>query len=257
MSQRLKLSIIGTGNVAYQLGTLFQRKGFTIAEIYSRSSQSANDLALKLQSKVEDSLALLSGDIILVCIKDDALQETLPSIPDAKKVVYTSGSMHLNYCGRAQNTGVLYPLQTLQRNQTVSADDFPILVEAQNSDLLHDIRELASTISGSVVNVTSDDRIIYHLSAVWLNNFTNHMVYMSKKILDERGLDFSLLRSLLLETTEKMKNSNPKDAQTGPARRHDERILALHQSLLSGTQRELYEKLSLSILETYKSDDRL
>ena len=83
------------------------------------------------------------------------------------------------------------------------------------------------------------------------------MVYLSKFILEERQLNFDLLRPLLLETAEKLRNVDPKVAQTGPARRGDERILNLHFDLLNEKQREIYRLISQSIQDTYRNDDQL
>ena len=247
----MTLSIVGTGNVAYQLGQLLRTKGYTINDVYGRSLKEALALASFLQSTNVDSLDLLTGDLIIVCVSDDAIPGVLKLFNKDKKVIYTSGPVHLNACGRTKHTGVLYPLQTLQKNQNLYTGEIPFLIEAQNTDLLLEIQDLARTISSHVHLVSSDERLRYHLSAIWLNNFTNHMVYLSKKILDERGLDFALLQPLIHETAEKMKYSDPREAQTGPARRNDKGILKLHESLLTGIQLELYQLISESISRTY------
>jgi predicted short-subunit dehydrogenase-like oxidoreductase (DUF2520 family) len=255
--QHMKLSIIGTGNVAFQLGSLLKNAGLDFCEVYGRSTDNALDLAKRLKCNVVDSLSKLTGDLTLVCVSDDALTEILPLIPAEKKVIYTSGSMHLKDCGRSKNTGVLYPLQTLRKDHMVLTQDLPLLIEAQNEDLLQEIEQLAHCISDNIQNVSSDDRLHYHLSAVWMNNFTTHLVYLSEQLLQTRKLNFDLLKPLLFETAEKLKQGNIKSSQTGPARRGDKRILELHESLLSGKQRILYELLSDSISETYRKDDQL
>jgi predicted short-subunit dehydrogenase-like oxidoreductase (DUF2520 family) len=253
----MTISIVGTGNVAYQLGHLFSKKGFSIIDIYGRSPEKARRMASQFKSKFVNSPDRLTGDLIVVCISDSAIPEILKSFNQDKKVVYTSGPVHLNSCGRTQNTGVLYPLQTLQKKRNLHTDIIPFLIEAQNIELLIEIQRLAESISNHVYRISSDERLTYHLSAIWLNNFTNHMVYLSKKILVESGLDFNLLQPLLLETTEKIRQSDPKDAQTGPALRHDSRTLELHESLLTGIPLELYKLISMSISKTYPIDDQL
>jgi len=255
--QRIKLSIVGTGNVAYQLGELLEKAGIEFSEVYGRSTESALDLAKRLKCNVVDSLSKLTSDLVLVCISDDALLEVLPLIAEDKKVIYTSGSMHLNTCGRTTNTGVLYPLQTLKKEQAISTANLPLLIEAQDNDLLKEIEKLANCLSNNVHVVSSDDRLYYHLSAVWMNNFTTHLVHLSQDILQKRNLDAALLKPLLMETAEKLKQENIRFSQTGPARRGDKHILEFHRSLLSGKQREIYTLISESIQETYRNDDQL
>jgi predicted short-subunit dehydrogenase-like oxidoreductase (DUF2520 family) len=255
--QRMKLSIVGTGNVAFQLGSLLKNAGIDFCEVYGRSTENTLELAKRLQCNVVDSLSKITSDIVLVCISDDALSEVLPIIAKDKKVIYTSGSIHLNTCGRTSNTGVLYPLQTLKKERALSTTNLPLLIEAQGEDLLKEINLLANCLSNNVHVVSSDDRLYYHLSAVWMNNFTTHLVYLSEQLLQTRKLNFDLLKPLLVETAEKLKQGNIKSSQTGPASRGDKRILELHESLLSGKQRLLYELLSDSISETYRKDDQL
>jgi len=253
----MKLSIIGTGNVAHQLGSLLSKAGVKFSDVYGRSTDKALDLAIKLKCNVVDSVSKLSGDLIIVCVTDDAITEVLSEIPSHKYAVYTSGSMHLNQCGRNASTGVLYPLQTLKKDQAISTAELPLLIESQDTGLLHEIEKLARLISKNVHYANSEERLYYHLSAVWMNNFTTHMVYLSKSILEEKHLHFELLRPLLLETAEKLKYFDPRSSQTGPARRGDERILQLHFDLLNEKQREIYQLISQSIQDTYRNDDQL
>lgn len=253
----MKLSIIGAGNVAHQLGSLLSQVGIIIIDVYSRSEERSSELASKFKCKVADSLDKLEGDHILVCISDDAITEVLPLLPLEKSVIYTSGSTHLNSCGRSENTGVLYPLQTLKKEQDPNSPNLPLLIEAQNIELLQRISDLAKRISSNVHEVSSDDRLFYHLSAVWMNNFTTHMVHLSEELLNQRNLDFHLLQPLLLETLQKLATNKPSNIQTGPARRGDNRILQLHASLLTEKQRALYLLLSESIKDTYRTHDKL
>jgi predicted short-subunit dehydrogenase-like oxidoreductase (DUF2520 family) len=255
--QRMKLSIIGTGNVAHQLGSLLANAGIRFSDVYGRSTEKALDLAFKLKCNVVDSVSKLTGDLIIVCVTDNAIPEILALLPSDKKAVYTSGSLHLKNCGRTYRTGVLYPLQTLKKEQTIGTSDLPILIEAQDQELLKEIEDVARIISNNVHLVNSDDRLYYHLSAVWMNNFTTHLVYLSQKILKNKQLNSDLLRPLLLETVEKLKRYDPRTIQTGPARRGDERILALHRDILNERQRDIYELISESIQDTYLNDDQL
>ncbi|MDR1414748.1 MAG: DUF2520 domain-containing protein, partial [Odoribacteraceae bacterium] len=58
-------------------------------------------------------------------------------------------------------------------------------------------------------------------------------------LLDQRDLSFSVLRPLIFETAHKVMSISPKDAQTGPARRGDEDILAIHRQQLKSIDQEM------------------
>ena len=88
-----------------------------------------------------------------------------------------------------------------------------------------------------------------HLAAVFANNFVNHLYGIAGQILDQEGLDFSLLRPLIFETAHKVMLMTPENAQTGPARRGDESILCMHKAMLKDNRKllNLYTQLSDSI----------
>jgi hypothetical protein len=68
----------------------------------------------------------------------------------------------------------------------------------------------------------------------------------------QNGLNWELLKPLLEETIAKLGDFSAFDAQTGPAKRHDQSTLNIHQALLEGEELTLYEVLSRSIQNTYK-----
>ncbi len=78
------------------------------------------------------------------------------------------------------------------------------------------------------------------------------MYGIAGKMLEEEGLDFSLLRPLIFETAHKVMLLSPEEAQTGPARRNDESILGKHKGLLKNDKKllTLYSLLSDSIKES-------
>lgn len=89
----------------------------------------------------------------------------------------------------------------------------------------------------------------FALGAVFANNFCQHLYGIAGQILEQEGLDFSLLRPLIFETAHKVMLMTPENAQTGPARRGDESILGMHKAMLKDNRKllNLYTQLSDSI----------
>jgi predicted short-subunit dehydrogenase-like oxidoreductase (DUF2520 family) len=245
------ISIIGTGNVAFQLGIAFRKSGVEICNIWGRDAVKANELSKAFGCASAASIQSLSGDIVIICVSDDAIKEVISQINTSKFVAYTSGSFELSDCGRTENTGVFYPLQTFTKEQEVKFDDIPLLIESQSSDLEELLLKLAKRISSTVLSVNSQQRKLYHLSAVWINNFTNHMVFQAKSLAEENNIDWKVLQPLLEKTALKLTNTDPYNSQTGPARRGDNSIISSHEALLSGIRKEMYTLISKSIDQTY------
>ncbi|MEY4604159.1 MAG: hypothetical protein RIT43_1451 [Bacteroidota bacterium] len=246
-----EISIIGTGNVAFKLGEAFQSAGIKVKEIYSRNSAAAHELAKITQSLVVNDPLELSAKLLLICVSDEEIHSVINKLPLHKKVVYTSGSVSLKEFVHRKKIGVFYPLQTLRKDQPIRSGTIPVLVESENEEFVNELLCLGKKISSHVVISSSEERLKYHLAAVWLNNFTNHMASISRTIIDENELEYEILLPLLEETVQKLLHEHPFDSQTGPARRRDDRILTLHASLLQGTRKEMYEVISKSISETY------
>jgi len=70
---------------------------------------------------------------------------------------------------------------------------------------------------------------------------------MADRLLKENNLEFKTMLPLITETVEKIKIISPKAAQTGPASRHDMKIVNDHLSLLSGNDHKIYELISKAI----------
>ncbi len=123
-----------------------------------------------------------------------------------------------------------------------------LFVEGDISETENMLLSLARTISENVKLLDSDSRRYLHLSAVFANNFSNHMFTLSNEILKKQGISFDVLRPLITETAAKVLEMEPKKAQTGPAIRLDEKVINKHLELIEdGKIKEIYTILSKSI----------
>jgi predicted short-subunit dehydrogenase-like oxidoreductase (DUF2520 family) len=108
---------------------------------------------------------------------------------------------------------------------------------------------LGKSLGCKMVVMDSEQRRYLHLAAVFTNNFTNHMLFQAKAILDAEGIDFNLLKPLAKETIEKAFFMMPELAQTGPARRGDYKTMKEHLAQIEANPElaAMYQTLSKSI----------
>jgi hypothetical protein len=94
------------------------------------------------------------------------------------------------------------------------------------------------------------------VAGVFASNFVNHMLYLAKNRLDKKQIDFNLIEPLLRESVRKAMEIGPRQAQTGPARRKDEKTLNEHFDLLpaGSMESQLYKLISESIAKTYHQE---
>lgn len=247
------ISIIGSGNVATHLAQAFCDQDINVSHILSRNEITGKLLAQKVQADfTADITSLPKNQLTIVCVPDDQIQQVINDIPPGIPVAYSSGSVELQNITTQNELGVFYPLQTFSKDNDVNMFNVPILIEASDETFSSYLFDLAWKISRKVEYANSEKRRELHLAAVWINNFVNHCIYQSKAICDEFELDASLLHPLLEETVRKALNNDPKDIQTGPARRGDISTIEKHLSMQTGLRKDLYELMTLSIQNTYK-----
>lgn len=257
----LSVSFIGAGNLAWHLAPALDNMGYVVKEVYSRNPTSAKELTKRLyQAEVKTTLDFSSSTsrVFIIAVADDAIQEVAQDLvlPDDAILLHTSGSQPLSILGYAatENIGVFYPLQTFSKTKKIDFKSVPIFVECETSDTEKVCLQMAKKISTDVHQIGSRERKALHVAAVFASNFTNHMLTVSKDLLQENNLDFELLKPLISETLNKSLAIGPENAQTGPAKRGDYETLDHHFDFLSHdeTLSAMYKVISQHIIDRYE-----
>jgi predicted short-subunit dehydrogenase-like oxidoreductase (DUF2520 family) len=251
MTLKNSVALVGTGNIAWHLGNAFVKSGIGINEVYGRNKSKSEELAQVFDAACVQDIALLKSKYVFVCVSDDSIETMIAQIPENLNVIYTSGALGMDIFKNRNNVGVLYPLQTFGDRLPSDFKAIPILIEANDENLLNEVHFLASIISSEVHVVNSEQRLIYHLAAVWMNNFVNHIGNIAYDIIQEHQLDWGKLQLLIEKTTTNLLINNPKNIQTGPAKRNDLNTISKHLEHLNEEQKVVYNILSESIKKKY------
>jgi predicted short-subunit dehydrogenase-like oxidoreductase (DUF2520 family) len=257
------VSFIGSGNLAWHLAQALDNAGFAVREVYSQKEKNASALAERLyQCEPVTSLdfSLSVSRVFLIAVPDDAITEVVQNIilPSESVLVHTAGSQPLSVLegSAASATGVFYPLQTFTRSRKVEFQDIPVFIEAEEEATARMLSFMAKALSKKVFQISSDERRALHVAAVFVSNFTNHMLTLGKDILVANNMRFDVMKPLIAETINKSLEIGPERAQTGPARRGDLEILDAHFAFLSfdPALAEIYKIISQNILNAYGDD---
>ncbi|SEK35310.1 Rossmann-like and DUF2520 domain-containing protein [Parapedobacter koreensis] len=247
----MDIVLLGSGNVATHLGRALVDAGYRIMQVYSPTQAHAAALAGTVNAQAIDDVTGIAtnADLYIIAVKDDVLAQVVAQLPVSLKgmVVHTAGSVAMDVlAGHAGKYGVLYPVQTFSKAKAVDFSVVPIAVEASDPITYTALAGLAGNLSNRVFPCDSKQRLSLHVAAVFACNFSNHLYAIGADILREHGLDFDLIRPLILETAEKVMVHQPKDVQTGPAVRHDIGTMQKHLVLLEDEAElaELYKTLS-------------
>ncbi|WP_411274481.1 Rossmann-like and DUF2520 domain-containing protein [Daejeonella sp.] len=254
----MNIVLLGSGNVATQLGRAFKMAGQTIVQVWSRDIEHAKELADTVASEAISNIddIYLFADLYIIAVKDNAIAELASTLNIGDKlIVHTSGSTSIEALdGVSSHTGVFYPLQTFSKKKAVDFRSVPIAIEASNPEDLSVIRAIADRLSERVTELSSAQRKVLHVAAVFACNFTNHLMAISQQLLEAENLEFDLLRPLIAETAEKVQLYSPDTVQTGPAVRGESEIISSHLKMLKDTPelQELYSQLSQGIVNLHK-----
>lgn len=257
-----KIVIVGCGNVAWHIAKHLQSlKKFELAVYNHKENLALNEFSAKLKCKTGVGLDLVPNDaaVYFICVTDKYIGKTAGKInvknPNAI-LLHTSGSAKIQELGnRVHTSGVFYPLQTFSREAEIDWSQIPILVESSNRDSEHSILYLADLFSKTVITLSYKDRLKLHLAAVLVNNFTNALYVSAFDLINRdansKDLNFDLLLPIIEQTTQKIKNLDPRSAQTGPARRKDSEVMEKHLELLSKQTelKKVYKQLSRLIVK--------
>ena len=246
-----KIILIGSGNVATHLGKKIQDSNYDIIQVISKKKDSAKKLADDINTSFSNKISdIMPADLIILAIKDEEIEKIIPQLPD-NPIVHTSGSIPIKvFEERFTNYGVIYPLQTFNKNIKIKYD-IPFCIEANNKNFEKELKKIIQKISSNICLMNSTDRKILHIAAVFACNFSNHMYTIANNLLDKKGIPFSMLLPLIQQTSNKLKYNTPNNLQTGPAKRQDIKIIKTHMELLKDNDKlkEIYNLISNHIIE--------
>lgn len=256
----MKIVFIGAGNLATHLAIILQQKGHSIAQVYSRTMLSAQQLGRIVNAESISKIESITdkADYYIFSVKDSVLVDLISKMPHHKGIwIHTAGSMPANiFETKVDNYGVLYPLQTFSKARDIQWNEIPLFIEGNNNYAFDEISALAESISPIIYSLPSEKRIYIHASAVFACNFVNHMYEQAKNLTDKVDIPFEVLLPLIKETFEKLYQLTPHEAQTGPAVRFDTNVMQKHLNLLKEKYAfDIYQLVSKSIFNSFENKD--
>ena len=230
MKAGLHIAIVGSGNVGHHL----QKALKGIATVHSVG---------------RDLTVPEACEIVMVCVPDDSVARVCEQLPENKLVVHTAGAVPMQGNNRS---GVFYPLYSFSKDAKVNWSQIPILLEANSAEDLSLLKELATQLTEKVFEVSSAGRNQLHVSAVLVNNFTNHLYTLAFDHAKQHNVPVETLFAIMRQGPEKAIQLGPINAQTGPAIRGDQSTIEAHLSKIQDEElKTLYQLLSDSIHNTH------
>jgi len=248
----MQIVLIGSGNVAFHLAKAFTEAQIPISQIFGRNTTELQKISEQFSIPFSTE-TLADADLYIISVSDSSITEVSSLIKNKNVLVaHTSGSVSREALSGNYRKSVFYPLQTFSKSKNLDYSKIPFFIDAENENDEEILKNLASKISKNVMLANDEKRKYIHLTAVFACNFVNHLYARAKEISDSQNIPFDYFLPLIDETTQKIHELEPKLAQTGPAIRNDEKVLKLHESLLTDEEKlKIYKTLNESIKKMY------
>lgn len=232
----MKISIIGSGNVATVFAKLISNSNHRLIHVFSRTLENAAELATQYGAGYSDYNGMPGEetDLYIIATSDQSFEQLLPNFSvNNHLIVHTAGSISKDILHNVStNYGVLYPLQSLHKTNK-NLPEIPLLIDANTEENIEALKNFALSISNNVSVVGDQERFILHAAAVIVSNFTNYLYSIAEDFCIKENADFNLLKPLIMETAQRIASHSPKEVQTGPAIRKDIQTLDKHLRLLN------------------------
>lgn len=250
MAKKLKIGIVGKGNVGVHFLLRLIELGYQDLLVYSRSGNDIPEVANNPGVQfTNDFKEFVDFDLIFCAVNDNNMVEMIRLISTYAPVVSVSGTVSLNHLSTKFPIGTFYPLQSFVLNQPIHWKGLPIFIESKDEKFQHFLMGLGKEFSANAIELSEDKRQYLHVAAVFANNFTNHIIDLASHYCNEHAIDFNWLKPLINQTIEKIQTNDPHSILTGPAVRNDQSTITKHLDLLKGDSKTIYRTLTKSIIK--------
>jgi predicted short-subunit dehydrogenase-like oxidoreductase (DUF2520 family) len=255
----LKIGIVGTGKVAQALAKGLKVHGLAIFSVFGRNSKACKAFAAELDAVALDQMVFEREDLVILAVSDDALSVVAKEVKLKKGawLVHTCGSKGLEVFEGIEHhgVGVFYPLQSFSLGRKVNWSSVRFLIETQDFYLKLILESMAERLGAmDCLEMDLPSRLRLHTAAVFASNFTNFMLIYAHDILKQTDISFDMLKPLVFETFQKAFDLGAAEAQTGPARRFDQKTIQNHSKLLGEKEKEIYQYLSALIQDYFRNE---
>lgn len=252
-----KVSLLGAGNLAHFMGQrLSDSEAFTLHRLYARRTLEAKALQKLIggQVVVKPEEVAEGSDIMIFALPDDLLTDFSKVFTGFKGVkIHGAGTRSYSVLGK-ERVGVIWPLYSLNKHDLPREKDLPLFYEASDKSTNTVVQALALAMSSNCYSAGLEQRLELHLSAVFVNNFVNHLMAITQERMIGEAFPFKeALGPIIKETIDSAMKGSAKSYQTGPAIRHDEQTIQKHLTLLKEHPewQNIYEAITLSIQKKY------
>lgn len=257
----MDIGIIGAGKVGVSIGFMMKRSGIpvrTISDVLDTSLDTARAYLAEDVSYTKNNLDVVrTCDVIAITTQDRIIRDVVREIDagtgrlDGKMFFHTSGADPSSILKPLDEKGALlgslHPLQTFPDiDSAISVlPDTYIFIEGDEG-VLETLTSIGEKIGYRVQMIGSDDKVLYHLSAVFVCNLLCALYYAGEKIMDTINIGLEPFLPIIRATLKNIENKGPLMSLTGPVIRGDLKTVEAHLKAMKDMEdyKDVYKALS-------------
>ncbi|MCX8023398.1 MAG: DUF2520 domain-containing protein [Syntrophorhabdaceae bacterium] len=262
----MDIGIIGAGRVGVSIAYVLKNRGMKITSV-----SDIHDAPLVIAKRylgddvlyTKDNMDVIkSSHVVAITTQDRAITQVAEEIAEkgkdleGKMFFHTSGahpsSILYTIDKKGGLIGSLHPLQTFPDIES-AIKVIPttyIFIEGEGP-ALNILNELGGVLGRKVCTIKGKDKVLYHLSAVFVCNLLCALIYAGKKIMDKIEIDLGPFFPIIDATLSNIKEKGPVNSLTGPVVRGDIETINSHIREMGEMElhKKVYKVLSLFALE--------
>ncbi|MDD5243170.1 MAG: DUF2520 domain-containing protein [Syntrophorhabdaceae bacterium] len=255
------VGIIGAGKVGVSTGFMMKRSGIAvraISDVLDASLDTARRYLAEDVAYTKSNLDVVrTCDVIAITTQDRIIKDVVREIDagtgslDGKMFFHTSGADPSSILKPLDEKGALlgslHPLQTfpdIDSAITVLPDTY-IFIEGDEG-ALKTLTFIGEKIGHRVQMIGGNDKVLYHLSAVFVCNLLCALCYTGEKIMDTINIDLEPFLPIIRATLKNIENKGPLMSLTGPVIRGDLKTVEAHLRAIHDMEayKDVYKTLS-------------
>jgi predicted short-subunit dehydrogenase-like oxidoreductase (DUF2520 family) len=193
-----------------------------------------------------------SSDVIAITTQDRAITEVAGEIYekserfDSKLFFHTSGAHPASILSpldmKGALLGSLHPLQTFPDIESAIRviPDTYVFIDG-HEEAIPVLTLIGKTIGFDVVRIEGKNKVLYHLSAVYVCNLLCALLYAGQDIMNKAGVELQPFLPIIKATLKNIETKGPLMSLTGPVIRGDAETVLSHLQAMEGL--ELYTKV--------------
>ncbi len=262
----MRIGIIGAGKVGISIGYVLRGNGVEVTAVSDRfptSLETARGFLGADMLYTTDNMEVIENcDVVAIATQDRVIRDVARGISEAagdlrgKLFFHTSGADSSSILSpldeRGARLGSLHPLQTFPDIESAIEvlPDTSIFIEGDEK-ALRVLRAIGENLGAKVYVIAGEDKVFYHLAAVFVCNLLSALMYTGMGIMNRIDVGLEPFLPIIKATINNIEKKGPAAALTGPVVRGDDKTVLSHLAAMKdmGLHREIYLTLSRMALE--------